>query len=56
MAADDLAPCIARSSAAMLVLTMQYEHVPVSQEEGLQLCAPSQFWERNLLILLLSNL
>ena len=44
MAADALAPCVTKSSAAM-VLIMQDEHVLVFHEEGFQQPAPSPFWE-----------
>ena len=44
MTADDLAPCIARSSAAM-VLIMEDEQIHVFHEVGFQLPVPSQCWE-----------
>ena len=43
MADDDLAPYVARSSAAM-ILTMQVKQVLVFHEERFQLIVPSQFW------------
>ena len=44
MAADALAPSLARSSAA-IVLTMQDGRVLVFHEEGFQLPVASQCWE-----------
>ena len=40
MTADDLAPYVARSSAAM-ALIMQHEHLFVFQQKGFKLLAPS---------------
>ena len=44
MAADALAPRVARASAAM-VLTVQVRHVLVHYEEEFQPHGPSQYWE-----------
>ena len=44
MAADDLAPCVARSSAAM-VLTKQDKQVLIYHKDTFQLPVPSQWWE-----------
>ena len=44
MTADGPAPCVAGSSAAML-LTMQDKEVLVFHEEGFQLFSPSKYWE-----------
>ena len=44
MAADALAPCVTRTSTAM-VLNMQYKQILVFNEEGFQQPAPSQCWK-----------
>ena len=44
MGADAVAPCVARSSAAM-VLAMQDNQVLVFQVEGFQLLVSSPSWE-----------
>ena len=44
MVPDALAPCVARSSAAMM-LTLRNEWILIFHKEGFQLPAPSQYRE-----------